>query len=75
MTSPSTPRPSQEVRVGELWSELVKTCSESQRVVLELKRQGKSLAEIASLTGYHESSVRRILYDLARQFVGSGQDK
>ena len=69
MTNPRTPRPSQEVRVDELWGELVKTCSETQRVVLELKRQGKSLAEIAALTGYHESSVRRILYDLARQFV------
>lgn len=63
------PRPSQQVRVDELWGEMVGSCSESHRVLLELKRQGKSLAEIAAQTGYHESSVRRILYDLARQFV------
>lgn len=36
-----------------------------------MKRQGKSLSEIASQTGYHESSIRRILYDLARQFVAN----
>ncbi len=66
-----TPRASQEVRLVELWSEITKTCSEPHRVLLELKRQGKSLGEIAAQTGYHESSIRRILYDLARQFVAN----
>lgn len=70
------PRASQEVRLVELWSEITKTCSEPHRVLLELKRQGKSLSEIAAQTGYHESSIRRILYDLARQFVANnGPDK
>jgi DNA-binding IclR family transcriptional regulator len=34
-----------------------------------MKRQGCSLAEIAAKTGFHESSVRRILYDLARRLA------
>jgi RNA polymerase sigma factor (sigma-70 family) len=63
------PRPSQEVRAIELWGEISKTCNQHQRQVLELKRQGKSLQEIATETGLHASSVRRILYDLARIFV------
>jgi RNA polymerase sigma factor (sigma-70 family) len=62
-------RPSQEVRAIELWGEISKTCNQHQRQVLELKRQGKSLQEIAQQTGLHESSIRRILYDLARVFV------
>ena len=34
-----------------------------------LKSKGLKLAEIASRTGLHESSVRRILYNLARQYA------
>jgi DNA-binding IclR family transcriptional regulator len=37
-----------------------------------LTRQGFSLGEIAARTGLHESSVRRILYELARKFAVSG---
>ncbi len=48
---------------------MLRTCPSEHRQVLELKRQGKSLAEIAEQTKYHESSVRRILYDVARGFA------
>jgi RNA polymerase sigma-70 factor (ECF subfamily) len=41
----------------------------SMRELLRLKREGHSLAEIAARTGLHESSVRRILYELARKLA------
>ncbi len=68
----NTPRPSQEIRLTELWGEMVNSCSEPHRILLELKRQGKSLSEISAQTGYHESSIRRILYDLASHFIVKG---
>jgi DNA-binding IclR family transcriptional regulator len=37
--------------------------------MLELKRQGLTLAEIAGQTGLHESSVRRLLYELAARLA------
>ena len=37
--------------------------------LLRLKRQGLSLDEIAAPTGLHPSSVRRILYELARRMA------
>lgn len=62
-------RPSQQVQVDELWQGMLGSCPPQHRTLLEMKREGRSLAEIAARTGYHESSVRRILYDLARQFA------
>ena len=44
-------------------------CSPAHHELLRLKRQGLRLAEIAARTGLHESSVRRILYDLARRYA------
>jgi RNA polymerase sigma factor (sigma-70 family) len=63
------PSPTENVRAAEMWDRLVALCPEQHRWLLELKRQGFSLAEIAARTGLHESSVRRILYDLARRFA------
>jgi RNA polymerase sigma factor (sigma-70 family) len=60
------PRPSEDVQAEELWSRMVALCPPEHRPILELKRQGKSLAEIAKHTGLHPSSIRRILYELAR---------
>ena len=37
--------------------------------IKRLKRDGHSLDEIAARTGLHPSSVRRILYDLARRLA------
>jgi hypothetical protein len=36
---------------------------------LILKRQGRTNLEIASLTGLHEGSIRRILCNLARRLA------
>ena len=44
-------------------------CPPAHRALLRLKRQGWPLAEIASRTGMHEGSVRRVLRRLARQLA------
>lgn len=59
--------PSQEANAGELWERMLALCQPGHRELLDLKRQGYSLDEIAQQTGLHKSSVRRILYDLARR--------
>jgi RNA polymerase sigma-70 factor (ECF subfamily) len=67
------PRPSQVAQADELWTTLLDLCSPAHRQILELKQQGVALAEIAERTGLHESSVRRILYDLARRLAAARQ--
>ena len=63
------PRPSEVVQASELWQELLALCPPAHHELLRMKREGKSLAEIAAHTGLHPSSVRRILYDLARDLA------
>jgi RNA polymerase sigma factor (sigma-70 family) len=63
------PRPSEIAQADELWQQMLALCPPAHRELLHLKRQGLPLAEIAARTGLHESSVRRILYDLARQLA------
>ncbi len=65
------PRPSELAQADELWDLLVGLCPQTHRNLLDLKRQGYTLAEIATKTGLHESSVRRILYDLARKMAAA----
>jgi RNA polymerase sigma-70 factor (ECF subfamily) len=67
------PRPSQVAQADELWSTLVELCPPAHLRVLELKRQGVPLAEIAEKTGLHEGSVRRVLYDLAKRLAARSQ--
>lgn len=72
------PRPSQVVEADELWQQMLTLCPPAHHELLRLKRQGFSLSEISTRTGLHESSVRRILYDLARRMAfreqaGSGE--
>jgi RNA polymerase sigma-70 factor (ECF subfamily) len=67
----SQPRPSEEAQAAELWSTLLELCPPAHRQVLELKGQGVPLAEIAERTGLHESSVRRILYELAKRLAAT----
>jgi RNA polymerase sigma-70 factor (ECF subfamily) len=62
-------RQSSGTRAEELWEEILTVCPPSHRELLLLRRQGLPLAELADRTGLHESSVRRILYDLARRFA------
>jgi RNA polymerase sigma factor (sigma-70 family) len=65
------PRPSELAQRNELWDQMLALCPPVHRELLRLKRQGLSLAELASRTGLHESSVRRILYDLARKVAAA----
>jgi RNA polymerase sigma factor (sigma-70 family) len=65
------PRPSEVAQHNELWDRLLALCPPAHHELLRLKRQGLGLAEIAARTGLHESSVRRILYDLARRHAES----
>ncbi len=63
------PRPSEVAQGHELWELMLEKCSPAHREILRLKRQGLSLAEIAARTGFHEGSIRRILYELARRLA------
>jgi RNA polymerase sigma-70 factor (ECF subfamily) len=58
-----------QLEAEEVWQRLLTLCPVQHRGLLELKRQGLSLAEIAARSGLHESSVRRILYDLAARLA------
>jgi RNA polymerase sigma factor (sigma-70 family) len=61
--------PGETAQADELWEQILLLCPPAHREVLRLKRQGCQLAEIAERTGLHPSSVRRILYDLARRLA------
>jgi RNA polymerase sigma-70 factor (ECF subfamily) len=62
------PRPSQVLQAEELWDRMLAECHPPHRELLLLKREGFTIAEIASRTGLHEDSIRRILRDLACRF-------
>ena len=61
------PDPSEVAQAGDVWGQLLAMAPPTHAEVLRLKRQGIPLADIAAATGLHASSVRRILYDLARK--------
>jgi RNA polymerase sigma-70 factor (ECF subfamily) len=63
------PTPPETAEAEELWQHLLGLCPATHRELLRLKRQGLGLEEIASRTGLHEGSVRRILRRLARQLA------
>jgi RNA polymerase sigma-70 factor (ECF subfamily) len=63
------PGPSEVARRNEVWDRMLALCPPAHHELLRLKRLGHSLAEIAARTGLHESSVRRILYELARRYA------
>ena len=65
----SQPRPSEVAQAGDLWEQIQAQCPPEHRALLDLKRQGYSLAEIAARTNLHPDSVRRILRTLARQLA------
>jgi RNA polymerase sigma factor (sigma-70 family) len=70
----SADQPSELAQADDLWAQMMALCPPAHHRLLELKRQGCSLAEIAQQTGLHESSVRRILYDLARRLAAQRSD-
>jgi RNA polymerase sigma-70 factor (ECF subfamily) len=59
------PRPSQVAVADDLWERILAQSQPAHRELLELKRQGLSVAEIARRTGFHEDSIHRILRNLA----------
>jgi len=61
-----TDRVSETLYAEELWLQILDVCPPAHYEVLYLKRQGASLDEIASQTGLHKGSVRRILYEVGR---------
>jgi RNA polymerase sigma factor (sigma-70 family) len=63
----SEARPSEKARATELWDRILESCPPAHRDIVRFRHDGLPLAEIASRTGLHEGSVRRILYDLARR--------
>jgi RNA polymerase sigma factor (sigma-70 family) len=61
--------PGEVTQAEELWEQMLALCPSQHRQLLELKRQGRSLDEIAQHASLHPSSVRRIFYDLARRLA------
>lgn len=61
--------PSEVAQANDLWDQMLQLCPEPHRALLHLKREGCTIDEIASRTGYHPSSVRRILYDVAHRLA------
>jgi RNA polymerase sigma-70 factor (ECF subfamily) len=68
------PRPSEIIQAGDLWERILAHCPAEHRTLVELRRQGYSLAEIGERTGLHPDSVRRILRTLARQLAFKAQE-
>lgn len=69
----SQDRPSDLAMAEDLWERILALCSAEHRPIVELRRQGVCLDEIAERLQYHKSSVRRILYDLARRLACAKQ--
>jgi RNA polymerase sigma-70 factor (ECF subfamily) len=67
------PRPSEVAQAEDLWQQMLSLCSPEHQEILRLKREGLTLDEIARRTDLHPSSVRRILYDLARRLAARQQ--
>lgn len=66
-------RASEVAQAEDVWDQLLAGSPPSHREILRLRRDGRSLAEIAAHTGLHPGSVRRILYDLARRLARQPQ--
>jgi RNA polymerase sigma factor (sigma-70 family) len=74
----NTPAPGADFEAADLWERLCRDCPEQHRVVVDLKRCGYTLDEIAARTSMHKSSVRKILYKLinaARQEIDGKGDQ
>jgi RNA polymerase sigma-70 factor (ECF subfamily) len=71
---PSTdPGPVERVQAEELWEQMLSCCPAEHRGLLLLRRQGLDVQEIARRSGLHESSVRRILADVARRLAAKSK--
>jgi RNA polymerase sigma-70 factor (ECF subfamily) len=63
------PRPSETAAARELWERLLVLCPPEHHRLLELRRAGATAAEIATETGLHEGSVRRLLRELSKRLA------
>lgn len=70
MSETPDPSASERIQADDLWKRMLELCPPAHHELLRLKRQGLPLSEIAIQTGLHESSVRRIIYELAERLVG-----
>jgi RNA polymerase sigma factor (sigma-70 family) len=72
LPQPRAAQAGEQLEADEMWQRLLALCPPQHRTLLELKRQGMPLAQIAARTGLHEGSVRRVLYDLAARLSEAG---
>jgi RNA polymerase sigma factor (sigma-70 family) len=68
-TDTRNPSPSAVVMAEEVVSKLLQTTSGRHRQILQLRLDGRSSQEIASILGLHERTVRRAIEQLA-ELVG-----
>ena len=59
------PQPSETAAAAELWEQLLALCPPQHHRLLQLRRRGATVAEIARQVGMHEGSVRRVLRELS----------
>jgi RNA polymerase sigma-70 factor (ECF subfamily) len=71
--SSDLPRPEENARANELWERMLALSAAGHHNLLQLRRQGCTMEEIARRTGMHEGSVRRVFRRLARQLALSEQ--
>jgi RNA polymerase sigma-70 factor (ECF subfamily) len=71
LPQPRLAEASAQLEADEMWQRLLTLCPPKHRELLELKRQGASIGEIAAQSGLHAGSVRRILCDLAARLTES----
>lgn len=69
VTEEGQPRPSEVAQGAELWDRMLLICPPEHRHVLIFRREGMLLADIATRTGLHEGSVRRILREVFRDLA------
>jgi RNA polymerase sigma-70 factor (ECF subfamily) len=69
LPQPHPARAGDQLEADEMWQRLLALCPPRHRALLELKRQGLSVAEIAAKSGLHEGSVRRIFGELAARLA------
>jgi RNA polymerase sigma-70 factor (ECF subfamily) len=67
LARPMDPSPSEYAQANDLWGRMLALCPPTHRLIVELKRDGLTLQEIAERAQMHPSSVRRVLYELARK--------
>ncbi|WP_435015690.1 RNA polymerase sigma factor [Tundrisphaera sp. TA3] len=65
VASPARDRPSEAVHADELWDSILASCPPQHRELFRMKREGRSLAEMADRSRMHPSSIRRVFYDMA----------